>query len=130
MFYVVASFSCRVHRSNSKTSYQKYWSWLQEWQLDFSGYLGSLIILSAVPYFQQEIPTELELCTFAPGLMLIDRKASDQPPVLHSSAPRYPLFKKKKINKKHVAKFYCYDNGYTISSICILSFVYDKMNVN
>ena len=68
MFYVVASFSCRVYRSNSKTSYQKCWSRLQEWQHDFSGYLGSLIILSAVPCFQQEIPTGLELCTFAPEL--------------------------------------------------------------
>ena len=35
--------------------------------------------------------------------------------------PSVPSLQKKKINTKHVAKFYCYDNGYTISSICILS---------
>ena len=41
MFYVIASFSCRVYEGISKISSKKRWSKLQKWQYDSSGYLRS-----------------------------------------------------------------------------------------
>ena len=57
LFYEVASFSCRVCRGIYKTSSKKRWSRLQKWQQDFSRYLGSINISSAVACFLREIPS-------------------------------------------------------------------------